>query len=135
MTEASPTSRTDVIAASAIATSNLIRRFDGLAAVDDLTFSTPVGAIFDLLGPNGAGKSTLIKMLTTLLTPSSGTATVAGFGVISTRRKCFPRTANLPARIFRFRPSCTGYHALIVPSELSRRSNSCCEYSCDSNGE
>jgi ABC-2 type transport system ATP-binding protein len=83
MTEANPISRCDRIAATAIATSNLTRRFDGIAAVDDLTFSTPEEAIFGLLGPNGAGKRTLVKMLTTLLPPASGTATVAGFDILS----------------------------------------------------
>jgi len=66
-----------------IATTKLTRRFDGLVAVNDLTFSMGAGTIFGLLGPNGAGKSTLIKMLTTLLPPSSGTAIVAGFDILS----------------------------------------------------
>jgi ABC-type multidrug transport system ATPase subunit len=53
-----------------------------LVAVDDLTFSVPAGHIFGLLGPNGAGKTTTLKMLTTLIRPTSGTAEVGGCDVI-----------------------------------------------------
>jgi ABC-2 type transport system ATP-binding protein len=65
----------------AITTIALTRRFDALVAVDHLELSIAPGTIFGLLGPNGAGKSTTIKMLTTLLPPSSGSAHVAGFDV------------------------------------------------------
>lgn len=58
---------------------NLVKRFDGLAAVDDISFSIAEGEIFAFLGPNGAGKSTTIKMLTTLLTKTSGEMRLAGF--------------------------------------------------------
>ena len=57
------------------------KRFGALTAVDGITFSVEEGEIFGLLGPNGAGKSTLIRMLTTLVPPSSGTARVAGCDV------------------------------------------------------
>src|ERR1700722_15913459 len=66
---------------AAIQTIEITRRYDSLVAVDHLDFSAAAGSIFGLLGPNGAGKSTLIKMLTTLLPPSSGTAMVAGFDI------------------------------------------------------
>jgi ABC-2 type transport system ATP-binding protein len=62
-----------------VKTSALTRTFDCLTAVDHVTFSVNRSEIFGLIGPNGAGKSTLIKMLTTLLPVSSGTATVAGY--------------------------------------------------------
>ena len=51
-------------------------------AVEDVSFAVPRGTIFGLLGPNGAGKTTTIKMLSTLLIPSGGTATVGGFDVV-----------------------------------------------------
>ncbi|KAB7741330.1 ATP-binding cassette domain-containing protein [Parvibaculum sedimenti] len=57
------------------------RRFGPVTAVDGVTLSVAAGEIFGLLGRNGAGKSTLIKMLTTLLPPSSGSAQVAGFDI------------------------------------------------------
>jgi ABC-2 type transport system ATP-binding protein len=62
-------------------TNALTRRFGGNAAVDGLTISVKAGEVFGLLGPNGAGKTTTIKMLTTLLPPTSGNACVAGFDI------------------------------------------------------
>ena len=67
---------------AAVEALTLTRCFDGLTAVDKLSFAVPAGTIFGLLGTNGAGKSTTIKMLITLLPPTSGTARVAGFDVI-----------------------------------------------------
>ena len=58
----------------AIETFDLTRRFGDMTAVDHVNLHVRYGAIFGLLGPNGAGKSTIIKMLTTLLDPTSGTA-------------------------------------------------------------
>jgi ABC-2 type transport system ATP-binding protein len=58
---------------------NLSKKFNGFTAVDNITFSVKEGEVFAFLGPNGAGKSTTIKMLTTLLKPTSGHITVNGF--------------------------------------------------------
>jgi ABC-2 type transport system ATP-binding protein len=57
---------------------NLVRTFGEVRAVDDISFDVGEGEIFAFLGPNGAGKSTTIKMLTTLLRPTSGSIRVAG---------------------------------------------------------
>jgi len=57
---------------------NLIKKFGDFAAVDDISFDVKDGEIFAFLGPNGAGKSTTIKILTTLLHPTSGEVTVNG---------------------------------------------------------
>ena len=65
-----------------LTTEHLTCRFKELTAVDDLTISVNQGEIFGLLGPNGAGKSTVIKMITTLLPPTSGCASVGGFDVV-----------------------------------------------------
>jgi ABC-2 type transport system ATP-binding protein len=66
---------------SAIEVNNIRKRFGDFTAVDGVSFNVQPGEVFGLLGPNGAGKSTLIRMLTTLLTPTEGTANVAGFDV------------------------------------------------------
>ena len=64
--------------ADAVTVRGLTRRFGDFVAVDDVSFSVATGEVFGFLGPNGAGKTTTIKMLTGLLRPSAGTATVAG---------------------------------------------------------
>jgi len=61
----------------------LQRRFGEVAAVDGLDLAVGRGEIYGFLGPNGAGKSTTIRMLCTLLGPSGGTATVAGYDIVS----------------------------------------------------
>jgi ABC-2 type transport system ATP-binding protein len=69
-------------ASAAITVEGLSRRFETFTAVDDLSFAVQPGEVFGFLGPNGAGKSTTIKMLCTLLKPTSGRATVNGFDVV-----------------------------------------------------
>jgi ABC-2 type transport system ATP-binding protein len=64
-----------------IQTNNLTKFFGTLGAVQSVSFSVDKGEVFGLLGPNGAGKTTTIRMLTTLLAPSSGTASVAEYDV------------------------------------------------------
>jgi ABC-2 type transport system ATP-binding protein len=66
---------------NAIEVRNIVKKFGDFTAVKGITFAVESGEIFGLLGPNGAGKSTLIRMLTTLLVPTSGTALVNGFDV------------------------------------------------------
>jgi len=61
--------------------SNLTKKFGKLTAVDHLNLTIEEGEIFGLLGPNGAGKTTTILMLTTVIRPTEGTATVAGFDI------------------------------------------------------
>ncbi|MBN1280105.1 MAG: ATP-binding cassette domain-containing protein [Candidatus Thermoplasmatota archaeon] len=68
-----------------IATDALTKTFDGFTAVDHISFSVQKGEIFGFLGPNGAGKTTTIKMLTTLLTPTSGSATIAAYNIKTQR--------------------------------------------------
>jgi len=57
---------------------NLTKKFNGLTAVDNISFKVKKGEIFAFLGPNGAGKTTTIKMLTTLLNPTSGNISLNG---------------------------------------------------------
>lgn len=60
----------------------LSKQFGGQTAVDRLSFEVPAGQIVGFLGPNGAGKSTTLKMLTGMLEPSGGTATICGFDLL-----------------------------------------------------
>lgn len=66
---------------AAIRAQAIERRFGDLAAVDGVDLDIPSGEIYGFLGPNGAGKSTMVRVLCTLLTPTGGSATVAGFDV------------------------------------------------------
>ncbi|MDD5145245.1 MAG: ATP-binding cassette domain-containing protein [Candidatus Pacebacteria bacterium] len=61
---------------------NLIKQFNGQKAVDDISFDVKKGEIFAFLGPNGAGKTTTIRILITLLAPTSGEAIIDGKSVI-----------------------------------------------------
>jgi ABC-2 type transport system ATP-binding protein len=67
---------------TAIDVRGLTKRFGDFTAVDAIRFAVAEGEIFGLLGPNGAGKSTLIRMLTTLIPPTSGEASVAGHDIV-----------------------------------------------------
>ncbi len=58
---------------------DLVKRFGDITAVNSINFTVNEGEIFGLLGPNGAGKTTIIKVLTTLLPPTSGQALVARY--------------------------------------------------------
>ena len=65
----------------AIDVKNIVKSFGDFTAVKGISFQVEAGEIFGLLGPNGAGKSTLIRMMTTLIEPTSGTAEVNGFDI------------------------------------------------------
>ena len=66
---------------------NLTKRFNGFTAVDNISFEVKKGEIFAFLGPNGAGKTTTIKMLTTLLNPTSGQLLIDGHSSITDRNQ------------------------------------------------
>ncbi len=66
---------------------DLVKKFKNATAVDGISFYVEKGECYGLLGPNGAGKTTTINMLTTLLKPSSGYATVAGFDVMKQKNE------------------------------------------------
>src|ERR1700728_3726398 len=67
----------------AVEVENIVKRFVNFTAVDHLNFDVERGEIFGLLGPNGAGKSTLIRMMTTLVPPTEGTARINGFDIVT----------------------------------------------------
>jgi ABC-type glutathione transport system ATPase component len=64
-----------------IKTQNLVKNYDGLLAVDDLTFSVEPGEVLGFLGPNGAGKSTTMRMIAGFIAPTSGSASICGHDV------------------------------------------------------
>lgn len=102
---------------AAIQTIQLTRRYDSLLAVDHLDFGAEAGSIFGLLGPNGAGKSTLIKMLTTLLPPTSGTAMVAGFDIVQ-RPADVRRNIGYVSQMLSADGDLTGYENLLISAKL-----------------
>jgi len=71
----------DPTAPSAIAVDHIVKKYGTFTAVDEVSFQVTEGEIFGLLGPNGAGKSTLIRMMTTLIPITSGTARIGGHDV------------------------------------------------------
>jgi ABC-2 type transport system ATP-binding protein len=96
---------------------NLTRRFGAFTAVDSLTLSVNTGEVFGLLGSNGAGKTTTIKMLTTLLPPTSGDANVANFSII-TQSVDVRRTIGYVPQAVSVDGSLTGYENLLIFAKL-----------------
>src|SRR5664280_165767 len=96
---------------------NLTRRFGAFTAVDALTLSVDAGEVFGLLGSNGAGKTTTIKMLTTLLPPTSGDAQVAGVS-ITTQPVGVRRSIGYVPQAVPVDGSLTGYENLLIFAKL-----------------
>lgn len=82
----------------AIALEGISKHYGKTTALTDVTFSVPEGSMFGLIGPDGAGKSTLYRILTTLIPPDSGTATVAGLDIRSDYRKIRTGIGYMPER-------------------------------------
>lgn len=102
---------------SGLETKQLTRSFGNLRAVAGLNITVQSGEIFGLLGPNGAGKSTTIKMLTTLLPPTSGTATVAGFDIVR-QPGSVRRVIGYVPQLLSADGALTGYENLLMFSKL-----------------
>jgi len=85
--------------------------------VDNVSLSVAPGEIFGLIGSNGAGKSTLIKMLTTLLPPSSGTAQVAGYDIIAEPSRVRSSIGYVP-QMLSADGALTGYENLLLSARL-----------------
>src|SRR5207237_9125226 len=80
----------------AIEVKNIVKRFGNFTAVDGVSFDVTEGEIFGLLGPNGAGKSTLIRMMTTLLEITQGTAIIDGYDVRKDPNRARRRIGVIP---------------------------------------
>ncbi len=96
---------------------NLTKRFGEHVAVNGISFEVAKGEVFGLLGPNGAGKSTTIKMLTTLLPPTSGNAWVAGFD-IAHHTSDVRRNIGYVPQALSADGSLTGYENLLIFAKL-----------------
>ncbi|MHA2115129.1 MAG: ATP-binding cassette domain-containing protein [Candidatus Thorarchaeota archaeon] len=96
-----------------ITTTGLTKNFGELVAVDQMDLNIPSGTIFGLLGPNGAGKSTTTRLLSTLLRPTDGTATVSEFDIIMEPVRVREVTGVLPEEAnHTLYPSLTAYENL-----------------------
>jgi len=100
-----------------IQTSELTRQFGHLTAVDHIELRVTYREIFGLLGANGAGKSTLIKMLTTLLPPTSGSAEVGGFDIIKSPGEV-RRSIGYVSQLLSADGALTGYENLLLSAKL-----------------
>ena len=78
---------------------NLVRRYGGFTAVDDISFSVGEKEIVGILGPNGAGKTTTIRMITGFLPPTSGKVTVAGRDLFESPREARRQVGYLPENV------------------------------------
>lgn len=95
----------------------LTRYYNTLAAVDRISFQVAAGKIFGLLGPNGAGKSTTIKMLTTLLPPTLGTAEIFGSDIVKNPGKVREKIGYV-SQLLSADGDLTGYENLLLSAKL-----------------
>jgi ABC-2 type transport system ATP-binding protein len=115
--EGAPASDAGSLSETVLEIRALTRRFGSFTAVDSMTLTVGSGEVFGLLGTNGAGKTTTIKMLTTLLPPSSGDALVAGFS-ITTEAVGVRRSIGYVPQAVSVDGSLTGYENLLIFAKL-----------------
>ncbi|MBM3403772.1 MAG: ABC transporter ATP-binding protein [Bacteroidetes bacterium] len=99
------------MAESAVVTENLSKHFGAVKALDDISFKIGKGELFGFIGPDGAGKTTLFRILTTLLLPDGGKATVEGFDTVSEYRQIRRISGYMPGKF-------SLYHDLSVEENL-----------------
>ncbi len=101
----------------AIEVFDLTRSYNGVPAVEKISFQVPHGSVLGLLGPNGAGKTTTIKMLTTLLPPTSGTAMVCGYDIVQAP-SYVRRTIGYVPQLLSADGDLSGYENLLLSGKL-----------------
>jgi ABC-2 type transport system ATP-binding protein len=100
-----------------VETFDLTRRFGDFTALDAVSLAVQPGEIFGLIGPNGAGKSTLVKMLTTMLPPTSGRGVVAGHDIVCAPAKVRAHIGYVP-QLLSADGALTGYENLLFSARL-----------------
>ena len=105
--------------ALAVEASALTRRFGSLVGVNELQLRIARQSIFGLLGPNGAGKTTTIKMLTTMLAPSAGSARIVGFDIVHDAVEVRRRIGYV-SQMLSADGGLTGYENLLLFARLYR---------------
>ena len=101
----------------AIAAERLTRAFGDRVVVRDVSFAVRPGEIFGLIGPNGAGKSTLVKMLTTMLPPTSGRARIDGLDIVDDAQEVRGRIGYVP-QLLSADGALTAYENLLLSARL-----------------
>lgn len=101
----------------AIEASSLTKKFGDLTAVDNLTFQVNPGEIFGLVGPDGAGKSTTLRMLSSIMDPTAGSATIAGYDVTTQAAQVKDQLAYMSQR-FSLYPDLTVMENILFYSDL-----------------
>ncbi|GAC1502154.1 MAG: ATP-binding cassette domain-containing protein [Ktedonobacteraceae bacterium] len=96
---------------------NLVKRYGDYTAVNNISLEVARGEVFGLLGPNGAGKSTTIKMLTTLLSPTAGSARVNGFDIVHQTTQVRRSLGYVPQALSADGNS-TGFENLLIVARL-----------------
>ena len=96
---------------------NLTKNFGDFTAVNSISFSIDKGEVFGLVGPNGAGKTTTIKILTTLLPPTSGEALIGGFNVVKNSTSVRRIIGYVP-QLLSADGNLTGYENLLIFAKL-----------------
>ena len=95
----------------------LVKRFGKVTAVDGLSMTLPAGQVHGVLGPNGAGKTTTVRILSTLTSPTAGTASVAGFDVVKQSLQV-KQQIGVVQQTLNFDPELTGHECLLVHGML-----------------
>jgi ABC-2 type transport system ATP-binding protein len=102
----------------AIVADGLVKRFGKVTALDGVSLSVPYGSVVGLLGPNGSGKTTTVRILTTLLNPDAGSATIGGVDVVRAPDRVRP-LIGMAGQYAAVDPNLTGRENLVMVGRLS----------------